>query len=72
MKPTDITREEMWARQNLSAADIDYSIWERDKLMLHQMSSLTRAVPLWWMYISSDMPLPPLTLWTYWGMTAIR
>ena len=43
MKPTDITREEMWARQNLSAADIDYSIWERDKLMLHQMSCLNQS-----------------------------
>ena len=43
MKPTDITREEMWARQNLSAADIDYSIWERDKLMLHQMSRLNQS-----------------------------
>ena len=33
MKPTNITREEMWARQCLAAEDIDYAVWERDKAM---------------------------------------
>lgn len=33
MKSTDTTREEMWAKQHLSAAHIDYAIWERDKQM---------------------------------------
>ena len=31
----------MWAKQHLSASDIDYSLWERDKSMLHRMSKLS-------------------------------
>ena len=43
MKSTDITREELWAQQNLSAAEIDYSIWERDRSMLHQISKISHT-----------------------------
>ena len=43
MKSTDITREELWAQQNLSATEIDYSIWERDRSMLHQMSKVSHT-----------------------------
>lgn len=43
MKPANITREEMWAKQCLSATDIDYAIWERDKSMLHQLSKISRS-----------------------------
>ena len=43
MKSTDITREEMWAKQHLSASHIDYAIWERDKQMLHRMSAINRS-----------------------------
>lgn len=43
MKPTNITREEMWARQHLLADDIDYAVWERDKFMLHQMARASRS-----------------------------
>ena len=43
MKSTDTTREEMWAKQHLSAAHIDYAIWERDKQMLHRMSAISRS-----------------------------
>lgn len=39
----DITREELWARQNLFIADIDYAVWERDKYMLHQMAKISRS-----------------------------
>lgn len=35
-KSIDITREELWAKQRLSFTDIDYTVWERDKSMLHQ------------------------------------
>lgn len=42
MKSTNITREEMWAKQCLSSTDIDYSVWERDKSLLHQLSKLSR------------------------------
>ena len=31
----------MWAKQHLSASDIDYCLWERDKSMLHRMSKLS-------------------------------
>ena len=43
MKPTNITREEMWARQHLSIHDIDYAAWERDKAMLHQMAKVNQS-----------------------------
>ncbi len=38
MKPTNTTREEMWAKQHLSATDINYSVWEQDKI--HTSSAL--------------------------------
>ena len=41
MRSMNITREEMWAKQHLSASDIDYSLWERNKSMLHRMSKLS-------------------------------
>lgn len=43
MKPTNITREELWARQRLAVSDIDYAVWERDKSMLHQMAKISRS-----------------------------
>ena len=43
MKPDNITREELWARQNLSATSIDYAVWERDKAMLLQMAKINRT-----------------------------
>lgn len=43
MKPDNITREELWARQNLSATGIDYAVWERDKTMLLQMAKINRT-----------------------------
>lgn len=42
MKSTNVSREEMWAKQCLSSTDIDYSVWERDKSLLHQLSKLSR------------------------------
>lgn len=41
-KSTNVTREEMWAKQHLSATDIDYAVWERDKSILHQLSRIGR------------------------------
>ena len=43
MKSTEITREEMWAKQHLSANEIDYAIWEQDKVVLQQMSKISRS-----------------------------
>lgn len=42
MKSTNVSREEMWAKQCLSSTDIDYSVWERDKSLIHQLSKLSR------------------------------
>ena len=42
IKLTDITREELWAKQRLSFTDIDYAVWERNKSMLHQFSKMNR------------------------------
>lgn len=42
MKSTSPTREQMWAKQHLSATDIDYTTWKRDKATLHQLSQYTR------------------------------
>ena len=41
-KPTNTTREEMWAKQHLSATDINYSVWEQNKSILHQLSKISR------------------------------
>lgn len=44
MKPTDtITREEMWAKQQLSADDVNYAVWERDKAMLRHLSKMSKS-----------------------------
>lgn len=29
-KSTNVTREEMWAKQHLSATDINYAVWEKN------------------------------------------
>lgn len=42
MKSASPTREEMWAKQHLSATEIDYTLWEHDKAMLHQLSRFGR------------------------------
>lgn len=42
-KSNDITREEMWAKQCLSATDIDYAVWERDKSRLHRLSKISHC-----------------------------
>ena len=33
----------MWAKQQLSATDIDYTIWKRDRSMLQQLSKISRS-----------------------------
>ena len=43
MKTTHTTREEMWAKQCLSANDIDHTAWERDKSMLHRLSKISHS-----------------------------
>lgn len=43
MESNKVTREELWAKQNISEANIDYKIWEHDKSMLHQLSKFNRS-----------------------------
>lgn len=33
----------MWAKQSLLPSQIDYTLWERDKIMLQQMSKINRS-----------------------------
>ncbi len=70
MKSTEITREEMWAKQHLSANEIDYAIWEQDKVVLQQMSKISRScsfvVDVYKYRYASHL----LTLQIYWDMTA--
>ena len=60
MKPTNITREEMWARQHLSIHDIDYAVWERDKAMLHQMAKVSQSCTFVVDVTRVNMYMPPL------------
>lgn len=43
MPDTPATREALWAQQHLSAADIDFALWERDKSMLRQYADIHRS-----------------------------
>lgn len=43
MESTNHTREELWAKQQLSITDIDYNVWERNKLMLQQVSQINQS-----------------------------
>ena len=70
MKSTEITREEMWAKQHLSANEIDYAIWEQDKVVLQQMSKISRSCSFVVDVINTDMLSHLLTLQIYWDMTA--
>jgi len=37
MSVTNVTREELWAKQHLSCKNMDYAVWERDKSMLQKL-----------------------------------
>ena len=71
MKLNTTTREEMWAKQHLSAIDIDYAVWERDKSMLHQLSKMGRNCTFVVdVYKCTLTPLRILLI--YWDTTATR
>ena len=40
IKLTDITREELWAKQRLSFTDIDYAVWDDTLVMVKNMPNL--------------------------------
>ena len=41
MNPAQFTREELWVRRQLTAADIDQRLWERDRALLTEASRLS-------------------------------
>lgn len=43
MEICKVTREDMWAKQHLCGEDIDYSIWDRNKAILHQMAKISQS-----------------------------
>lgn len=43
MTKLNITREDMWAKQHLCNTEIDYSIWDRNKAILHQMAKISQS-----------------------------
>lgn len=43
MRRKETTREEMWAKQSLHFEEIDYSVWDRDKMLLQQMVKMNRS-----------------------------
>lgn len=43
MRIHNITREEMWAKQSLHPGEIDYSVWEKDKVILQQMAKISSS-----------------------------
>lgn len=40
MSVTNVTREELWAKQHLSCKNMDYAVWERDKSTLQKLSRI--------------------------------
>lgn len=45
----NLTRERMWARQQIPAADVDYAVWERQNLLRKQgaqnaMEAVSRSI----------------------------
>ena len=72
MSVTDVTREELWAKQHLSCKNIDYAVWERDKSMLRKFLESMAAVLSWWMYIKDVMRMLLRVLSIGWGMTGTR
>lgn len=43
MRFDNLTREKMWARQQIAAPDVDYAVWERGKQRLSRMPELNPA-----------------------------
>lgn len=44
MNANKLTREEMWAEQQICDSDVNYDLWERQKALIRQMSGLTRSL----------------------------
>lgn len=43
MSASEVTREDMWAKQSLQAGEIDYSVWDKNKAMLYQMAKMSHS-----------------------------
>ena len=72
MSVTNVTREELWAKQHLSCKNIDYAVWERDNPCSGSYLESMAAVLSWWMYIKDVMRMLLRVLSIGWGMTGTR
>lgn len=43
MDTLEVTREEMWAKQSLSAGEVDYALWDRHRDLLSRMAKTSRS-----------------------------
>jgi DNA-binding NarL/FixJ family response regulator len=43
MASTQLTREEMWSRQQISRLDVDYDFWNRKRELIRQMSQISQS-----------------------------
>jgi hypothetical protein len=68
MSVTDVTREELWAKQHLSCKNIDYAVWERDKSMLRKLSRINGGCS----FVVDVMRMLLRVLSIGWDMTGTR
>ena len=71
-KSNNITREEMWAKQCLSATDIDYAVWERDNPYFTNFQKSVTTAHLLSMFTNAITRMHPRISLIYWGMTVTR
>lgn len=68
MSVTNVTREELWAKQHLSCKNMDYAVWERDKSMLQKLSRINGGCS----FVVDVMRMLLRVLSIGWGMTGTR
>ena len=68
MSVTNVTREELWAKQHLSCKNMDYAVWERDKSTLQKLSRINGACS----FVVDVMRMLLRVLSIGWGMTGTR
>ena len=68
MSVTNVTREELWAKQHLSCKNMDYAVWERDKSMLQKLSRINGGCS----FVVDVYKVLLRVLSIGWGMTGTR
>lgn len=72
MSVTNVTREELWAKQHLSCKNMDYAVWERDKSMLQKLSRINGGCSFVVDVYKDVMRMLLRVLSIGWGMTGTR